>query len=63
MLRVAEYAVALLPAGATSLLVCFGLAGSPENLVTALQQRGTKDLTIISNNAGTDDSGTDMVLR
>ncbi len=32
----------------------FGLSGIPENLIAALHRRGTKDLTIISNNAGTD---------
>jgi len=41
----------------------FGLAGIPENLVTALQRRGTRDLTIISNNAGTDDFGIGLLLK
>ena len=31
----------------------FGLAGNPENLITALHRKGTKDLTIVSNNCGT----------
>ena len=35
----------------------FGLCGIPENLIKALHARGTKDLTIISNNAGVDDFG------
>ena len=41
----------------------FGLSGIPENLIAALHKRGTKDLTIISNNAGTDHSGIGLLLR
>ena len=62
-MRDAHEAVALIRDGATIMMGGFGLAGIPENLVTALQQRGTKDLTIISNNAGTDDSGIGLLLR
>src|SRR4029453_11344263 len=63
VLRDADEAVALIPDGATIMMGGFGLAGIPENLVTALQRRGTKDLTIVSNNAGTDDSGIGLLLR
>jgi len=63
VMRDAHEAVALIRDGATIMMGGFGLAGIPENLVTALQQRGTKDLTIISNNAGTDDSGIGLLLR
>src|SRR5919106_5272043 len=63
VLRDAEEAAALVPDGATIMMCGFGLCGIPENLVTALQRRGTKDLTIISNNAGTDDSGIGLLLR
>ncbi len=63
VLRDAEEAAALVPDGATIMMGGFGLCGIPENLVTALQRRGTKDLTIISNNAGTDDSGIGLLLR
>src|SRR4029450_5023776 len=63
VLRDAHEAVALISDGATIMMGGFGLAGIPENLVTALQQRGTKDLTIISNNAGTDDSGIGLLLK
>ena len=63
VLRDAEEAAALIPDGATIMMGGFGLAGIPENLVAALQRRGTKDLTIISNNAGTDDSGIGLLLR
>jgi 3-oxoacid CoA-transferase subunit A len=63
VLRNAEEAVALVHDGASIMMGGFGLAGIPENLVTALQRRGTKDLTIISNNAGTDDFGIGLLLR
>jgi 3-oxoacid CoA-transferase subunit A len=41
----------------------FGLCGLPENLITALHDRGTRDLTIISNNPGVDDFGVGMLIR
>ncbi len=58
-----EAAVALVPDGATIMMGGFGLAGIPENLVRALHQRGTRNLTIISNNAGTDGFGIGLLLR
>jgi 3-oxoacid CoA-transferase subunit A len=63
VLRNAEEAVALVPDGASIMMGGFGLAGIPENLVTALQRSGTRDLTIISNNAGTDDFGIGLLLK
>src|ERR687895_1172184 len=63
VLRDAEEAAALVPDGATIMMGGFGLSGIPENLVAALQRRGTKDLTIISNNAGTDDFGIGLLLK
>ena len=63
VLRNAEEAVALVHDGASIMMGGFGLSGIPENLVTALQRRGTKDLTIISNNAGTDDFGIGLLLK
>ncbi len=41
----------------------FGLCGIPENLIEALHARGTRNLTVISNNAGVDDFGIGMLLR
>ena len=41
----------------------FGLCGIPENLIAALHRRGTRDLTIISNNAGIDDFGIGLLLK
>lgn len=41
----------------------FGLCGIPENLIDALLQSGTKELTIASNNAGVDDFGLGLLLK
>ncbi|MYL63283.1 3-oxoacid CoA-transferase subunit A [Bacillus hwajinpoensis] len=49
--------------GATILVGGFGLVGIPENLILALKERGTKDLTVISNNCGVDDWGLGLLLK
>src|ERR671936_382945 len=59
----ANAAVALVPDGASILMGGFGLCGIPENLIAALHRRGTKNLTVISNNAGVDDFGIGILLR
>ena len=59
----AEEAVALVPDGATIMMGGFGLCGIPENLIAALHRQGSKDLTVISNNAGVDDFGIGVLLR
>ncbi len=59
----AEAAVALIPDGATILVGGFGMCGIPENLIHALHVRGTKDLTVVSNNAGTDGYGLGVLLK
>ena len=41
----------------------FGVCGNPENLLAALLRRGTKNLTVISNNAGIDDFGLGPILK
>ena len=59
----ADAAVALVPDGASILMGGFGLCGIPESLIQALHARGTRDLTVISNNAGIDDFGIGILLR
>jgi 3-oxoacid CoA-transferase subunit A len=56
-------AVALVPEGATIMMGGFGLCGIPENLIAALHARGTRALTVVSNNAGVDDFGIGVLLR
>lgn len=41
----------------------FGLCGIPERLIDAILEKGTKDLTIASNNAGIDGQGLGKLLR
>src|SRR6266576_2719428 len=63
VLQSAAEAVTLIPDGATVMCGGFGLCGLPENLIKALHDRGTRDLTIISNNPGVDDFGVGMLIR
>lgn len=58
----AAAAVADIPDGATLMIGGFGLCGNPEHLITALHERGVKNLTVISNNAGTDAEGIGVLL-
>ena len=58
----AREAVALIPDGASVMVGGFGLCGIPENLIAALREQGTRDLTIISNNAGVDGFGLGVLL-
>jgi 3-oxoacid CoA-transferase subunit A len=59
----AEAAIADMKDGATILLGGFGLCGIPENLIAALRKKGTKHLTLVSNNAGIDDFGIGLLLQ
>ena len=49
--------------GMTIMAGGFGLCGIPENLITAIEKSGVKDLTVISNNAGVDDFGLGFLLQ
>ena len=49
--------------GATIMMGGFGLCGIPEHLIAALRDLGTKDLTVVSNNAGVDDFGIGLLLQ
>ncbi|MFJ5564724.1 CoA transferase subunit A [Lysinibacillus xylanilyticus] len=57
-----EEAVADIKDGDTLAVGGFGLCGIPEKSIAALVQRGTKDLTVISNNCGVDDWGLGLLL-
>ncbi|KQR51758.1 succinyl-CoA--3-ketoacid-CoA transferase [Leifsonia sp. Leaf336] len=41
----------------------FGLSGIPSNLIAALRDTGARDLTIVSNNLGTDGKGLGLLLE
>ena len=59
----ADEAVAQIPDGASIMMGGFGTCGIPEHLIAALHRRGTRNLTVISNNAGIDDYGVGILLR
>jgi len=59
----ADEAVRRIPDGATILMGGFGLCGIPENLIAALRRTGRKNLTVISNNAGSSDFGAGLLLE
>ena len=63
VVRDAMEAIADVHDGATIMMGGFGLSGIPENLIKALRDKGTKNLTIISNNAGTDGAGAGLLLE
>lgn len=49
--------------GMTILAGGFGLCGIPEHSIAAIQARGTKRLTVVSNNCGVDDFGLGVLLQ
>jgi 3-oxoacid CoA-transferase subunit A len=59
----ADAAIEKLQDGTTILMGGFGLCGIPENLIAAVRRRGTKDLTIVSNNAGVEDFGIGVLMQ
>ncbi|MFZ0739256.1 MAG: CoA transferase subunit A [Candidatus Acidiferrales bacterium] len=59
----ADAAIARVKDGDTILMGGFGLCGIPENLIEALRRKGTKELTVVSNNAGVDDFGIGLLLQ
>src|SRR5712664_846931 len=59
----ADAAIANLRDGMTILMGGFGLCGIPENLIAGVRAKGTKDLTVVSNNAGVDDFGIGLLLQ
>ena len=59
----ADLAIEKLHDGATILMGGFGLCGIPEKLIAAVRRKGTKNLTVASNNAGVDDFGIGLLLQ
>jgi len=59
----ADEAVRDISDGATLVVGGFGLCGIPENMIAALVRKGTKGLTVVSNNCGVDDWGLGLLLR
>ena len=55
-----DEAVADIPNGSTIMSPGFGQVGVPRNLLAALSRQGAKDLTAVSNNAGTLDDKIDI---
>ena len=41
----------------------FGLCGIPENLIAEIKHRGTRGLTVVSNNCGVDGFGLGVLLE
>ena len=63
VVRDAREAIADLKDGASIMVGGFGLCGLPEDLITATRDKGVKNLTIVSNNAGTDGLGVGILLE
>jgi len=59
----AAVAVADIKDGAILMLGGFGLCGIPENCIEALVEKGVRQLTCISNNAGVDTFGIGLMLQ
>ena len=59
----AEVAVNDIQDWATVMIGGFGLCGIPENCIAALLQKGVRELTIVSNNAGVDNFGIGLFLQ
>jgi 3-oxoacid CoA-transferase subunit A len=59
----ARVAIADMPNGASLAVGGFGLSGIPWVLIDALVKSGTTDLSIVSNNCGTDGAGLGLLLE
>ncbi|EPQ28542.1 uncharacterized protein PFL1_03846 [Pseudozyma flocculosa PF-1] len=60
----ADEAVKDIPSGSTVLSAGFGLCGTPETLIQAIErQPQIKNLTVVSNNAGTGEKGLGKLLK
>ncbi|MEP6944235.1 MAG: 3-oxoacid CoA-transferase subunit A [Betaproteobacteria bacterium] len=59
----AQEAVADIADGATVMIGGFGTAGMPSELIDALIARGSRELTIVNNNAGNGETGLAALLK
>ncbi len=59
----AEAVIGRVKDGAVILMGAFGTCGVPENLINALIRQGTKNLTVASNNPGTDGFGIGALIE
>lgn len=59
----ADAAIERMRDGATIMMGGFGLCGIPEHLIAAVRRKGVKNLTLISNNAGTGEFGAGLLLQ
>jgi len=59
----ADAAIEKVHDGVSILMGGFGVCGIPENLIAALRRKGSKNLTVVSNNAGVDDFGIGLLLQ
>ncbi len=59
----AEAALFDLSDGAVLLSGGFGLSGNPEHCIRAIAKKGTRSLTVVSNNCGVDDDGLGILLK
>jgi 3-oxoacid CoA-transferase subunit A len=58
-----EEALAGLEDGMTVISGGFGICGIPENLIDEIKRKGTKDLTVVSNNCGGPNKGLAILLH
>ncbi|MED3662338.1 CoA transferase subunit A [Ureibacillus sp. FSL K6-8385] len=58
-----EDAISDLKDGDTIIVGGFGLCGIPEKAIEAILRKGTKNLTVVSNNCGVDDWGLGLLLK
>ncbi len=63
VVHTADQAIQDIKDGDVLVLGGFGLCGIPENCIAALEKKGVKNLTCISNNAGVDDFGIGILLK
>ena len=61
--QTASEAIFDLEDGMTVMSGGFGLCGNPENLIRAIADAGISDLTVVSNNCGTDEYGLGLLLQ